>query len=471
VNIPIFSLADRHHAQSLQFQLNEPEYAWRHYTGEYVTPNLIRNYLHRKTQRESDAMYAERCLWADPSMQFSTVVDELVGMVAGNDPESSRQWVGELSNNLGDPAQADSPANRMDRDCDGMGTNWVTFWREVGIRMTVFRRTWVLVDGVADGKEATLHHVFPWDVIAVRFDNYGRLIEAVVRTTVDGRTSITDDASSEDRYTLFTIDGWRRFKDKALNEPETEFQAYAYYLDSSRTTRTLPLFNCDLPLQRNVGYLLARKVNAIFNMESVRDYAVRNITFNFLRLVANDDEFQKITEALSAGTNVLQQNPAHSAQHDFMALDTGMVASATEVVEKKIGEFYKAAFKEYNDAASIRTATEIVHKSQSSLNAFLTLLSGALDEAENGALWRVSQVYNPLNPTVWQDSYVKRSTDFVPMDIEHLINGLVSRYFPTGVPTSPGVRKQVLSQVYRLDNVEETGDVIDGLVGNTSTPQ
>lgn len=454
---------------TLAAQRDRTRYAWLHYTGEYAYPDEIRNYLHKQWQRESDEMFTERIKWADPAMHLSTVIDELVGMVFANEGEASRQWVGEGVNGLGDPNVVGSPSYQLTVDADGRQTNWTTFWKEVAIEMTVMRRTWVLVDGVKmDGGakvgEATVHHIKPWNVMEVLYDSRGNVNEAIIRVA-EPRTQIGQ--KQEDSYIHLTIDGWVKYKEYSKGELSGVLDAgdYIFYDDSRQMRRAIPLFPCDLPLEREVGYSLARKVNSIFNMESVRDFAVRNITFNFLRIIGSDDEFNAKVNQLRAGTNVLQQNPNYGAQDDFITMDTGMVSASSEVLNAKIEAFYKAAFKEYNDAAGVKTATEIIQKSASSLNAFLTLLTGALDEAENQALRLLTQIYNPNNTAVWADTYVHRSIDFVGQDIETTINGLLTRYFGNGatVPTDPEIRAQVLEQIYRLDNLTVERDQIEAL--------
>jgi hypothetical protein len=460
---------------TLAAQRDRTRYAWLHYTGEYAYPDEIRNYLHKQWQRESDEMFTERIKWADPSMHLSTVIDELVGMVFANEGEASRQWVGESANGLGDPSQVGSPSYQLTVDADGRQTNWTTFWKEVAIEMTAMRRTWVLVDGVKmDGGakvgEATVHHIKPWNVLETVYDERGNIKEAVIRV-LQPRTKIGEEPATA--YIHLTLDGWAKYKEfsggqltGALDQGD-----YTFYDDARKMKRCVPLFPCDLPLEREVGYSLARKVNSIFNMESVRDFAVRNITFNFLRIIGDDTEFNRKVEQLRAGTNVLQQNPNYSAQDDFISMDTGMVSASSEVLKSKIEAFYKAAFKEYNDAAAVRTATEIIQKTASSLNAFLLLLTGALDESENQALRLITQIYNPQTPDVWADTYVHRSIDFVPQDIETTINGLIKRYYGenTVVPTSPEIRAQVLEQIYRMDNLTVERDEIDQLSGEAQS--
>jgi hypothetical protein len=455
--------------KTLNPQQDRERYSWEHYSGEFVYPDNVTLYLHKQWQRESQNMYAERCLWADPAMHFATVVDELTGMVMANNSEISRQWSEEGTiNALGDPDDGNSVSYRLMKDCDGLGTNWDTFWNKASVNMTVLRKPWIFVDGVTmDGStktgEAKVHIIKPWNILDYVTDSEGHIIEVKMRLVEDTRTSVKDSVKPEQRYIIFGLEGWSMYdaQDNVIRSDE-----YAYFKDSSRQQRILPIFPFSLSLEREVGYLLARKCNTIFNTESVRDFAVRNITFNFLRLVGNDDEFNAKVNQLREGTNVLQQNPSYSQGDDFIALDVGMVDATSKVLLEKIGVFYAMAFKEYNDAAAVKTATEIVQKSASSLNAFLTLLSTALDEAENAVLWRLTQIYNPENPAVWPDSYVARSTDFVPADVEGTINNLVRRYIGADkvIPLPDDRLKDVLTTIANLDNYKMQGEDLDEVV-------
>ena len=462
-------LVNQDQRKTLNPQQDRERYSWEHYSGEFAYPDNVTRYLHKQWQRESPNMYAERCLWADPAMHFATVVDELTGMVMQNTSEITRQWSQEDTlNALGDPEDGNSVSYRLMKDCDGMGTNWDTFWNKASVNMTVLRKPWIFVDGVTmDGatktSEAKIHVIKPWDILDYVTDSEGHITQVKMRLVEDTRTSVMDDTKPEERYIIFTFDGWAMYDS---NHAVIRSDEYAYYKDSSRQQRILPIFPFSLSLDREVGYLLARKCNTIFNTESVRDYAVRNITFNFLKLVGDDAEFNAKVEQLRNGTNVLQQNPAHSGTDDFISLDVGMVDATSKVLLEKIGVFYSMAFKEYNDAAGVKTATEIVQKSASSLNAFLTLLSTALDEAENAVMWRITQIYNPENPAVWPDSYVARSTDFVPADVEGTINNLVKRYIGADkvIPLPDDRLKDVLTTIANLDNYKMEGDDLDEVV-------
>lgn len=448
---------------------NRWQEALDHYTGDYAT-DKIDQYLFRKEQRETDQAFAERKKVADPQLHFSTAIDGLCGVMFSKAKDTKREWGG-----LGDPDDPGSVAYRLTNDADQEGTNWTSVFKQAAIKLAVTHNIWGLVDGikmrttetgeqVEDG-DATIHIIDPTAVINW-YPSTGKLQQVLVRERHDTRRSIFDSFPDQDTYILFTLDGWRRFRvatrrgengQEELVEETLGEGEYEFYRTSDKKDRILPIFRVQIPMPRDVGFLLARKENAIFNMKSVRDFAVRILSFALLRLTANDmEEYNQIVETLMKGASVVGQFGDTSHPHDFISPDSSWLSEAASILKKDIEDFYQNAFKEYGDAAAQRTATEIRLESQTGIEAFLSLLVGAVDEFENQCLWRLEQVYD-LPPSQWGQAFVERSTNFTPRDEQEAIDKLVERYF--GKSRVPATVEHLVSVAERIMTMDNLGDL------------
>ena len=439
-------------------------YSWLSYTGEYILPNWVKKFLHQKVQREGLESYEERCLQSDPALHFATVVDELTGMVFGLESEADRQFSKpDTGNFLGELEDNTSVASAIYKDVDGTGKNWITFLKEIGQKICVMNPNYILVDGVVGDQSARILHIFSHQIKAEHYDNFGNLVDVTVRFERYKTGSWNKPPEIEEYFIRYTLDGWEEYLD--LDGNAVNFGEYEFYKNYDRKQKILPIFKAQLPLSRNVGYLLARKQNVLFNQDSIRDFSIRNVTFNLLEIVGTDEEYNSIVDNLTKGSNAIQGNPNYSRSHNYIGSNPAMISEITAVLEKKVEQFYKSAFKEYADAARLQTATAIVQKAKSSLDTFLVLLSDALDEIENNMFWRLTQIYNPLRPELWGDSYVLRSKDFSAFDPNVAVKELTERYFADGLPTNENVLKQALKQVYQYDSIivpdSEISEIID----------
>ena len=448
---PYYALKDRNN------------YAWHHYTGLNAYPEYIHLYLHRKAQRESEQAFAERCLIADPQLHFATVVDELAGMIFGNEDEAERQFSDpETTNNLGDQEINGDIANAIFNDCTGSGENWLTFWKEICIKMLVVKPIYVVVDGVTDDREATLQNVMPWDVVSFFEDKYGDLQEITIKYTESVLEKWNEPAKVKPYFIRYTLDGWFKYEDLQGNPIDSGY--YDFYATSERKRKILPVFKVNLPLDREVGYLLARKANVLFNLDSVRDFAVRNVTFNLLGISGNDEQFNKTVSNLAQGSNIIQIDPESSSRHEYISPNPAMVQASTDVYKEKLEAFYSSAFKMYSDSARLQTATQIIQRAKSSLDTILLLLSDALDEAERNAMWRLTQIYNPNNPDVWGDSWVYRTKDFSAFDPDAQIAAMTNRYLGSEkIPLDENGYYQLIKQITKRDNIVMTNDSVIAL--------
>ena len=404
-------------------KLDHWKYADDHYTGRYSDlerrGGKITHYLEQKYQRENNKAFEERKEVTDPVLHFATVVDGINGVLATKEPDTIRQWGA-----LGNPDESGSLAHYFTHNANLAGTNWVPLMKQAGIKLTVMHKVWGLVEGVTDEDEAHIQVINPAHVCNW-WPTRGDLQQVLVKEKGDFRTSLYDDNAQEgDLFTLFTLDGWKRFRVNDGAEEIISSGEYEYYKDRDRTKRILPIFYTEIPMPREVGYLLALKENHIWNQKSVRDFAIRNLSYAILKMgVKDESELEAMVKYLEKGYNIIGQMPDRP-NHAFMSPDHGFLGEADKILEKDVEEFYRNAFTKYGEAARQVTATEIKLDSQSGLEAFLALLVSAIDEFENQCFWRLEQVYFD-NPAQWGLAGVRRSREFAPEELPD-VNQLAS---------------------------------------------
>lgn len=404
---------------------NKYEYAWDHYTAKYAELEAdggsIRHYLEQKYQREDNKSYDERLKVTDPVVHFSTVVDGINGVIASKENDTVRSFGA-----LGD-IEEEGIAKWIYHNADLQGTNWEPLMKKAGIMLTVLHDVWGLVEGVTENDEAHVQVINPIHVIDW-YPTIGNLQEVLVREKRDNRSAIGQESGAEETYTLFTLDGFQRYREKDGVMEVIESGEYAYYATSRRQKRILPIFKTSIPFPRHLGYQLALKENHIFNKKSVRDFALRNLSFAILNLkVESAEEFDSIKNALVKGSNMI---PSYADQsHSFISPDGSYISDFGNVIEKDVEDFYLNAFKRYAENAKQVTATQAKLESHSGIEAFLGLLVGSVDEFENQVLKRLEQVYFPDSPGRWGEAMVKRSRDFTPKDEQEMINSMMNRAF------------------------------------------
>lgn len=402
------------------------QWAWDHYTGEYVDDDKITDYLFQKMQREGNKAFISRKKDPDPILHFPTAVDSINGILSSNDLK--REW-GEL----GDPEDGGSIAHSLIRNADGNGTNWEPLFKQIGIKQTVLHTVWGLVEGVEldnEGNtisEACIKVIKPQAVVDW-YPRVGNPTSVMVKEQRGVRDSIKESGELKDVYTVYELDGWRRFivrtekndgGEAVYVEEELGSGEYEYYASSKKRVRVLPIFRVQLPLPRHVGYLLAKKQNHMFNFKSLRDHGAANLSLAILKIKATPEQYDSIINSLMNGGNTMREEPDTSGQgHQFMSPDGSYLSEAGEILQKDVEQFYYNAFKEFGDVARQATATEIIQMSATGIEAFLNLLVSSLDEFENQCFLRLLQVYLPNKPDTWGSAYVERSTDFTPKDID-----------------------------------------------------
>lgn len=452
-------------------QYQHPEYAacrpmWEfardHYTGMLLDQKRLPLYLPQRRRGESPEQWAERLSIADYTPHFSAVVDSLAGMLYASEADATRVWKKEDQEEgpWGDPEKADTPIGALWRDADGMGNGWQTLWKMFAAELIGFHWGYVLCDSIDGAPYVRLiepERVHNW------MDDGSAMM---VCESVDTRASIEDEPIRQERYILYGLTGWKRFyidkNNKVQQVAGAEGEGAYAYVDR-RGKPTLPIYRIKLPTKRMVGYLLARKAGAMFNMESARDFLLRVANFPKLNLIAKDQFYKKLAQGLAEGDNVLQNDPANGAStHHYVAPDPSPATVATEVLKDKVTAFYATAFREYGDMAREKTATEVRQDISSGVGAFLQLLKTSVDDAENMALWLTAQTLWPQQRENWGIAKVERSDDFMPPDINAVVERMALRYFgdKAAVPLGRAGQIEVAKRVAEWDGLNTNPDEI-----------
>lgn len=420
------------------------QYVADHLDGTYVDDEKIETYLHRRKQGESDEAYAERRNIVDPSMHFARAVLTLAGMAWAADPQKEmRRWGAEEGAGLGDPEVEGTIMYDLWRDADGQGTNWESVHKGATVDLIGYRRLWGLVER-APGGSARIRTLPPQAVLRVIYDG-ARLVSVKVETEVETAGSQEDAPRAEKRFLIFGLEGVEEYR--YSDKKESELVAARSYGGEAQagfrfTGRDglpiLPIFPVEVPLRSEVGYVMARKENALFNQENTLDFLLWVACFpKFFADVQNPvdgafDEtlWNELKQAMKKGDNLLP-----GKGHRFDAPPTAPAQIKQAVLQDKVVGFYRTFFQQYADAAAEKTATEIRQDFRASIEAYLTLLVGALDELENGFLWRIEQIEAPGARWGGGDpgqAFVERSTDFQPVDLDARIEQLAARALPGG---------------------------------------
>lgn len=493
-------------AEDYGFNVGRWVYAREHYTGEVAAPWRVAAYLIRKKVGETIEAFEERVLLADYTPYFGAVVDTLAGMLIAREDETDRKWgkqqIAVVSKKpaaapegapappkmrtkwsaeqgpLGDVNNPDTILGRLWIDADGQHNSWLTLWQLLATELTTVHTAWILVDGGADGQSPKVKLVQPESVQNWRYDENGVLVEALMKEHTDVRGSIQENPREgyETQWVYFDVNGWSRWHKvqkentaaKGSEDPKTvevpeEINSGTYAYKTRDNHPTIPLYQVRLPLKRNVGYLMARKCNAIFNKESERDHLLRFATFPLLNIVAEDAMFKRIEDRLRLGSRVLQAKASTAGgggAHHFIAPESGPAEAMSKAIAEKVESFYATAFREFASsvASSGRdrvTATEVLAQREVGLEAYLAVLANAIDNAENATMYLLEQTVFPRDKTKWGQARCERPKTFGPINPAQAIEALKARYVGQG--TLPGGRTATIDAIKRImdhDGVE-----------------
>jgi hypothetical protein len=465
----------RYTSHEYEAEVEKWKYVAEHLEGTVIDDTSIEKYLYRRKQGESDDAYIERKNIVDYTPHFARATLTLAGMLWSVDYDARRSWTKEENGEgLGNPETEETPMSLMWDNADGRGSNWTTLWKGATIDVISYRNFYVLVDGVRRDKngnsiaEPTVRIIPPQSVPRVIYDSSGRAISVKVKTSTETIQSQQQKAEKEDRYIIYYEDGFETWRENDKQEPEQIGGRQFYggpdnpdfrYLDKDRKTPILPIFKVSIPLRANLGYVMARKANAIFNQENTLDFLlwiscfpkvfadVRDGAGNF-----DKELFEALKTAFKEGSSVIP-----GKDNKFDAPPTGPAEVKSKILEQKVRAFFTTFFQAYGDAASERTATEIRQDFRAGVEAFLILLGTTMDEAENGAFWRLEQVFFPGQSELWGGAFIKRSTNFQPIDIEQRIEALVARYMPDSrVPVDVDTALDVAIKALESDGIAIT---------------
>ena len=325
----------------------------------------------------------------------------------------------------------------------------------------------------------SIRFILPQDVLDWTTDKHGRLNAVKIRYKADTRDSIKVEANEVYVYQVFTIDGWVKYtKDEKGNEKEIERGSYGKVGKEDFRYRTtndpntwqerLPLKRYEVPVRANIGYIMARKANAIYNMESARDFLLWVACFPKAMLdVLNEDKslnrelLDELKKAIEKGSNVWP-----GKDHDFKGppVDGAEIRNATLEIKQK--QFMKTFFQVASDQAVERTAAEAKIDFKMGIEAYLGSLATVLDEIVNDNLFLLEQVNFPGDRNKWGNTHVERSKDFSHIDPDAEIDRAIARWVPSG--TLPATEDMILDLVLRAaerDRISIDDDQIESLKG------
>jgi len=423
------------------------------YEGEVAGEDCAKQYIQKRFQGETDEAYTERVRLADYTPHLGTLIDSLAGMLFAVEARASRTWSKDKDSKgaLGDPSDPQSPAAALWRNATGKGEGWATLWRQFALDVIAYQRMWVLID-TTDGGRPVVKLISPL-MVPNWTDTADGVTEVLLKETRVPK-SLEDEALPE-CYVVFRPEGWIRYEKDDDGAPR-EIGRDTYDYQDEHGNLILPIFPIELPLRRYIGWLLAKKANIIFNQESVRDFALRSANFARLILgIETQEQFDKLGEALKRGQMVLPEAEKARGGHRYIAPPSEPVAIATEVLTKKIEDFFVAGFKLYGDAAREKTATEIKQDVAAGVGAFLQLLKVVVDDAENGAFWRLEQLERPGDPGLWGQARVERSDDFANVDLASVLDEMRKRYLGQAatVPVGRKALIQLATESARYDGL------------------
>ncbi len=445
-------------------------------------------YVTRRSQAESQGEYAERLRVLDPDMLFSRAVSSLTGQIAAAESQISRTWTAEDGKAFGSVEEEDTDADRLWKDANGEGVEWPVFWRQGAADLILYQEVWFLVSGatkedvpagVSDtgalltlpvDRDPRVQMVEPGAVVYV-LESAGRPVQVHVLTT-RAADALAGREKAQEVLTIYRLNGWeRRVREEgAADDGAVEDSGpYEYYEDREKTRRCLPIYRGCLPLRQYVAYILARKAVARLNMENRRDSLVNKANTPRLVLKAeNNDTAKGAVEELVQGQSFHRVGKDDAL--DFIEPGTSGADLATRVLGDKEQAFQSAAFQTYEDQARQVTATEVRQQSRGGADAFLTLLTGALDGAENRALWLLAQAFG-LPPDEWAVARVQRSTKFVAFDEAEQADKLADALFgERPVPADAATRLAVLRRYFDVHSVTYDEKLLETAVNAWVSP-
>lgn len=414
-----------------------------------------RLHLIRRSQGETLEAYRERVYVSRFPAHMSRVVTSYTGTLMQGEDKAQRQW----GDALGTPEDEDTDMARYWTDIDGEDTSMPQKTLAVADRLTTSHRQWYLVDPPADPDgRARLHLLSEGDVVNwVSRD--GRLVDVLVKEQADTRSSIEEQGEGQETYIRYTLDGWTRYRQDSGSTTILEQQewGFGFWQTPDRERRRLPVGYVDLMLDEPVGYNLARGNKYLYNLLSDLRWGLRRTSFSKLtprNETLTEKEFELAARSIEEGHNFLPF-PA-----DYPSPDANIFATAYDIFQEEVRDYYITAFQSYEDSARERTATEIQQDAQSGRFSFLSVLARAVDEWENDVLYLLHQVERPNEPQTWREASVTRSQDFQPLDAQERADKLMRSVFGSTVPVGASGEIDTAKQITNLLGIDADDDDI-----------
>ena len=378
--------------------------------------NKYGTYLKRRSQGEMGAAFAERASITRFPSHYSALVDSMIGGVFAVESKAKKEFNGPL----GSPDDISDPMYHFVRDVDGTGVNMESWLISAGQRMIVDNWFWYRVDRVGPDDPIRAYWVDPDTVLNWREEN-GVLVELLQKEMRYEQQSLMEKGSWIKYYRRWTLDGWELYREegegperKIMLVAEQDF-AFPFYTDASRTRSRLPFGRSRLPLDRYVGYQMAQDHNMLYNLLSDARWNFRVINHPRLTGDVDDGQWTKSLHAITSGVNAMQGN------WNYISPDANNGHTAYKVYAEETRQFYITNHQRMNAASIERSATEVLFDEASGRTAFLRIYASAIDEVENDVYFLAAQWESPESPDTWYGTYVRRSNDFKPVDIQGLI--------------------------------------------------
>ncbi len=434
-------------------------------TGEIKNVDMSSNtiYLYRRAQGETKEAYIERVMLSKYPNVHANIVDGFTGMVQAVDHKADR----DLSV-FGDIEDTTSFAYQLWSNSDGSGTNYTTMYSRACNMFSNFSRVWYLVE------DSSYVWLDSRDVTNWIYDEFGNLSDVIVKEMIDGREGIKDeypDPEDRVRYVHYHQEGYDRYR---ISKDETGSRIAVLLEDESGTwdfphlnekgETVLPIGFVDIGVDRNPGYKMAQDANYLYNLLSDTRNTLRIANYHKLRgKDVTDDEFDRSRVSLQQGSNLLQ------GDWDYISPSIENALGAYEIYNHERTAFFVTNHQRYNDAAKETTATEARQDDQRGPQAWLNVLTTALDELELQVLFLLSQKQFPTDQSKWKEATVKRSRDFKPVDAESRASKLQNRYIEGLVDIGETGRINVHKEIASLDGVVYEEDELEQVLSDQET--
>jgi len=377
-------------------------------------------YLKRRVQGEMGVAFSERASITRFPSHMSALVDSQIGGVFAVEGSAKREFGGPM----GDPNVQTDPMYHFARDVDGSGVNMESFLISAGQRMIVDNWYWYRVDRVSDDDPIRAYWVDPDSIMNWREED-GVLVKLLTSEITFEQKSLKEEGEWVKYYRRWTVEGWELYHEiEKENSPtgkrdvvmvaEMKFR-FPFFTEANRMKRRLPFGRTRLPLDRYIGYQMAQDHNMLYNLLSDARWNFRVINHPRLSGNVEDDQWTRSLHTIMQGVNAMQ------GDWKYISPDSQNGATAYKVYAEETRQFYIANHQRMNGSTIERSATEILFDEAAGRTAFLRIFASSIDDIENDIYFLMAQWESPEDPSGWYATWVKRSSDFKPVDLQGLI--------------------------------------------------